>query len=162
MNALNQTPENFQGYASQEGARFHAEAIRALRNAGFEIAEEKMLIPEVGIEIDARTINRNGIEMLWEFKGSERGGRPGLHRTDTLRKAIANGYLLSRWEGGNLFPPLLVLTSHHPADKPGAPRAIAATVERSVVLEFINSRDYARLLWFYRATEAQLDALING
>lgn len=152
---------NFQARSSGDGTRFHGECIRALRNAGFEIVEEKFVIPEVGIEVDAITNNREGIAMPWEFKGSEQGTRPGLHRTDTMKKAIANGYLFSRWEGCSTFTPLLVMTSHMPSETDGAPRAMAATTERSIILEIVNSRDHKRLLWLYRATEAQLRELVD-
>jgi len=152
---------DFQERASEDGQRFHEECVRALLNAGFEILEQKMTIPEVGIEIDARTANRNGIEMLWEFKGSEKGGRPGLHRTDTLKKAIANGYLLSRWAEHDRFMPLLVMTSHMPGNKNGSPKAMSDATERHIILEIVNSRDYARLTWFYRAAMPQLEELQN-
>jgi hypothetical protein len=152
---------NFQSDATEQGARFHAECIRALMNAGFEIHEQKMKVPEVGIEIDAVTHNREGLAMPWEFKGSEQGMRPGLHRTDTMKKAIANGYLFSRWEGRFAFTPLLVMTSHMPSDTDGAPAAMHAATERRIVLEFVNSRDHKRLLWLYRATEAQLRKLLD-
>jgi len=152
---------NFQSDATEQGTRFHEECIRSLANAGFEIVSQKFIVPEVGIEIDAIVHNREGIAMPWEFKGSEKGTRPGLHRTDTMKKAIANGYLFSRWEGRCTFTPLLVMTSHMPSDTEGAPRAMHAATERRIILEFVNSRDHKRLLWFYRATEAQLRALLD-
>ncbi len=152
---------NFQSDATEQGKRFHEECIRSLINAGFEIVSQKFVVPEVGIEIDAITHNREGIAMPWEFKGSEQGTRPGLHRTDTMKKAIANGYLFSQWEGHFTFTPLLVMTSHMPVDAGGAVAAMHTVTERSIVLEFVNSRDHKRLLWLYRATEAQLRALID-
>jgi hypothetical protein len=78
-----------------------------------------------------------------------------------MKKAIANGYLFSRWEGHNTFTPLLVMTSHMPSDTAGAPAAMHDATERRIVLEFVNSRDHKRLLWLYRATEAQLRELMG-
>ena len=49
--------------------------------------------------------------MWFEYKGSFQGTRPGLMRTDTLKKAIANAALLRALDD---HPPYVVLTSHVP------------------------------------------------
>lgn len=49
---------------------------------------------------------------MWvEYKGSFQGTRPGFLRTDTVKKAVANGALLRAIDE---HPPFIVLTSHVP------------------------------------------------
>jgi hypothetical protein len=67
----------------------------------------------VGVEVDQVATNRHGASILFEFKGSTQGKRPGMMRTDTTKKALANAFLLNRIGLG----PLVILTSHKP--KPG-------------------------------------------
>ena len=56
-------------------------------------------------------MSARGRTIWFEYKGSVQGSRPGLMRTDTLKKAIANGALLRALEDR---PPFVVLTSHLP------------------------------------------------
>jgi hypothetical protein len=83
------------------------------------------VLTEVGVEIDCAATSPNGTPVWFEYKGSVQGARPGLLRTDTLKKAIANGALLA----ATLDPrPYLVLTSHQPTAGSGA--AMLATALR--------------------------------
>ena len=151
---------NFQRMAGEQGDWFHTECIRSLKIAGFEIADQEVNVREVGIRLDAITNNAHGIAMPWEFKGSWNGNRPGLRRTDTLKKAIANGYLLSRWCNKEMMTPMLVMTTHFPEDGSGI--AMLNAVERKIVMSFVDSRDTRFLGWLYRATEDDLRKYIES
>ena len=61
--------------------------------------------------------------MWFEYKGSVQGTRPGLRRTDTLKKAIANGALLRSLTDP---APYVVVTSHLPEAGAGAAMLRAA------------------------------------
>jgi len=63
------------------------------------------------VEIDQVATSPNGNELWFEYKGSFQGTRPGLMRTDTVKKAIANGALLRVLAD---HPRYIVLTSHLP------------------------------------------------
>jgi len=140
----------------EQGAAFHDESIRALRLAGFEIASTKCRLEDVGIELDAITNNRHGIAFAWEFKGSLQGARPGLRRTDTLKKAIANGFLLSVSEiYGDRFPPLFVMCSHIPVAGDGQ-KMMAAALRSGVLSDIVDSRDGVRLGSLANITEEGL------
>lgn len=154
--------ENFQRMAVEQGDAFHLECIRSLRMVGFEVVDQRFTIDEVGIELDAITNNAHGIAMPWEFKGSWNGDRPGLWRTDTLKKAIANGYLLSRWSEACRFTPLLVMTSHLPQHATGSVAAMFRTVERRIILDVVDSRNARSLRWLYNADERALRRHIDG
>ena len=154
------TVSNFQKAASVQGNHFHKECIHALEYAGFEIADQHVVLSDVGIEIDAIVNNAHGIAIPLEFKGSLQGDRPGLRRTDTLKKAIANGYLLTLSELNQMMTPLVVLTSHLPENGHG--KAMIEAVKRDAIMAFIDNRDGRRLRRLCNMTEEELHALVNG
>jgi hypothetical protein len=86
-----------------------------LVSRGFTL-DAALLLPEVGVEIDRVATAPSGRSVWFEYKGSVQGSRPGLMRTDTLKKAVANGALLQRLVER---PPYVVLTSHLPASGAG-------------------------------------------
>ena len=100
----------FQSSASLQGRQFADQCDLLLRNSGYEVGA-RVLVGAVGIEIDREAVSPSGRIVWFEYKGSVQGSRPGLLRTDTLKKAIANGALLGAVEG---HPPFVVLTSHLP------------------------------------------------
>jgi hypothetical protein len=144
----------FQRLANLQGRRFHDECIMVLEMSGFEVVDQHVIVNDVGIEIDAITNNAQGVAIPWEFKGSWQGVRPGLLRTDTLKKAIANGYLLSQWEAAAMMMPLMVMASHIPESGHGA--AMIRNTGRDIVADFINSRDSKKLRKLANSTEEQL------
>jgi hypothetical protein len=101
---------DFQSAASIQGRQFADQCDLLLRTSGYELGP-KVLIGSIGIEIDREAVAPSGRVIWFEYKGSVQGSRPGLMRTDTLKKAIANGALLRSMEQR---PPFVVLTSHLP------------------------------------------------
>ena len=100
----------FQSAASLQGRQFADQCDLLLRNSGYEVGS-RVLVTAIGIEIDREAVSPAGRIIWFEYKGSVQGSRPGLLRTDTLKKAIANGALLKAREDR---PPFVVLTSHLP------------------------------------------------
>jgi hypothetical protein len=100
----------FQSAASWQGRQFAQQCDFLLQSSGFTLAG-RLLIDSLGVEIDQVATSPLGVLVWLEYKGSFQGVRPGLLRTDTLKKAIANGALL-RSLGDH--PPYIVLTSHLP------------------------------------------------
>lgn len=117
-------------------------------------------IPEIGVEIDEVILNKNDVPIYVEFKGSLHGKRPGLFRTDTVKKAIANGYLLSEAakdpELVKVLPcgpaPFIIIASHVPdEDKQSAYNMLRAT-SREVVFMAFELMDCAEpLSWLFEA-----------
>lgn len=103
-------PRSFQSAASLQGRQFAEQCDLLLGGCGFRLGG-RVFLAEVGIEIDQEAVAPSGRRIWFEYKGSLQGHRPGLLRTDTLKKAIANGALLGAVEG---HPPFVVLTSHVP------------------------------------------------
>lgn len=107
---------DFQGSSSRQGRQFAEQCDELLRNYGFEL-HGPLVVREVGVEIDRVATSPKGLRVWLEYKGSVQGSRPGLLRTDTLKKAIANGALLQAVDPRH---PYVVLTSHVPTTGSGA------------------------------------------
>jgi hypothetical protein len=101
---------NFQASASRQGAQFRDQCNGLLIGLGFALHGPANL-DSIGVELDQVATSPSGALIWFEYKGSVQGDRPGLIRTDTLKKAIANGALLR----AHAHPmPYVVLTSHVP------------------------------------------------
>jgi len=107
---------SFQASAGIQGRQFAEQCDTLLTHLGFTLHGRRVLT-EVGVEIDQEALSPSGRRVWFEYKGSVQGNRPGLRRTDTLKKAVANGALLR-----NLADPApyLVVTSHLPESGAGA------------------------------------------
>ncbi|HUQ40521.1 MAG TPA: hypothetical protein VM030_10235 [Acidimicrobiales bacterium] len=113
---------DFQASAGIQGRQFAEQCDQLLKHYGFAV-EGKCLLSAVGVEIDCAATSPRGTPLWFEYKGSVQGSRPGLLRTDTLKKAIANGALLAAADEGR---PFVVLTSHQPTSGAGAAMLAAA------------------------------------
>ncbi len=120
----------FQSSSSLQGRQFAEQCDLLLRNTGFVLGRCRVTVSDLGVEIDREATSRNGRVIWFEYKGSLQGQRPGLLRTDTLKKAIANGALLGALPD---HPPFVVLASHVP--RSGAGRAM---LQAAVKLGYID------------------------
>ncbi|MGH9031520.1 MAG: hypothetical protein ACRDZV_05265, partial [Acidimicrobiia bacterium] len=84
---------SFQSSAGVQGRQFAQQCDLLLQQSGFTLGRS-VLLREVGVEIDREAVGPSGRTVWFEYKGSIQGVRPGLMRTDTVKKAIANGALL--------------------------------------------------------------------
>jgi hypothetical protein len=109
----------FQAASSAQGRQFADQCDLLLHSSGFGLGACRVVLTEVGVEIDREAVAPSGRPIWFEYKGSLQGHRPGLLRTDTTKKAIANGALLRSIPDR---PPFVVLTSHVP--KVGSGRAM--------------------------------------
>lgn len=112
----------FQASAGIQGRQFAEQCDTLLAHDGFELLGRRVLT-EVGVEIDQEARSPSGALVWFEYKGSVQGNRPGLRRTDTLKKAIANGALLRSLADP---APYVVITSHLPEAGSGAAMLEAA------------------------------------
>lgn len=113
---------SFQASAGIQGRQFAEQCDTLLAHYGFELHGRRVLT-EVGVEIDQEAVSPSGTTVWFEYKGSIQGKRPGLIRTDTLKKAIANGALLRSLTDP---APYVVVTSHLPDAGSGAAMLDAA------------------------------------
>lgn len=101
---------DFQSLSGRQGRQFAEQCDTLLESSGYHL-DGRLVLPGVGVEIDQQAVSPVGRRVWFEYKGSVQGSRPGLLRTDTLKKAVANGALLKGHEEAGLF---VVLTSHLP------------------------------------------------
>lgn len=113
----------FQASAGIQGRMFAEQCDQLLRHYDFQL-RGRLLLAGIGVEIDQVATSPNGTTIWFEYKGSVQGTRPGLLRTDTLKKAIANGALLLADPDRQ---PYVVLTSHCPDTGSGAAMLRSAT-----------------------------------
>lgn len=100
---------DFQATSRKQGDAFEFRCNQELLRLGYRLSG-RVKLSSVGVEIDQCAF-RDDEWLLIEFKGSENGNRPGLLRTDSMKKAIANGALL---KGTEVSYPYWVITSHLP------------------------------------------------
>jgi hypothetical protein len=101
---------SFQSTSSAQGRQFAQQCDALLATYGFTL-DGATKVPGIGVEVDQVATSSHGQLVWFEYKGSIQGSRPGLLRTDTLKKAVANGALITSIDD---HPPYIVLTSHLP------------------------------------------------
>jgi hypothetical protein len=75
---------NFQSSSRQQGEWFEATCRQVLEAAGFTVDAVHQAIDDAGVEVDIIATNQHAISFFITCKGSYRGRRPGVRRTDTL------------------------------------------------------------------------------
>lgn len=136
-------PRSFQASAGIQGRQFAEQCDTLLTHMGYQLRGRRILA-EVGVEIDQEAVSPAGRLVWFEYKGSVQGSRPGLRRTDTLKKAIANGALLRSIPDP---APYVVISSHLPESGAGAAMLQAAMRLRCFadVICLYDPADTARL-----------------
>gem|GEM_PF-1277961 len=142
---------NYQAASRKQGIWFENLCRAILIDCGFRIDGEQVDFAEAGVEVDLIATNRYDISFYITCKGSYRGVRPGVQRTDTLKKALAEAQALHT-QG---WSPILLLTSHLPNTRTG--RELLASVDPEVLFDAIDPLHNARRLrWLAQADEAAL------
>ena len=148
---------NFQAVSRAQGLWFENLCRAILIDCGFIIAGEHVDFAEAGVEADLIATNRHDISFYITCKGSYRGLRPGVQRTDTLKKALAEAQALH----GQGWSPVLLLTSHLPNTRTG--RELLASVDPEVLFDAIDPLHNARRLrWLAGADEEALRRDLEG
>jgi len=137
------TLPSFQSTSSAQGRQFAQQCDALLATYGF-LLEGPTKVPGIGVEVDQVATSSRGQRVWFEYKGSIQGSRPGLLRTDTLKKAVANGALITAIEE---HPPYIVLTSHLPTAGAGLEMLNTAVALRyfTDVVCIYDPSDQARL-----------------
>ncbi len=142
---------NFQAASHAQGVWFENLCRAILIDCGFTIDGEHVDMPDAGVEVDLIATNRHAISFYSTCKGSYRGQRPGVQRTDTLKKALAEAQALH----AHGWSPILLLTSHLPNTRTG--RQLLASMDPEVLFDAIDPLHNARRLrWLAQADEEAL------
>ena len=117
-----------------------------LEGLGFQVSKRPFVVPELGCEFDAEITATTGHKFWCEFKGSWHGERPGLRRTDTVKKALCDALLAH--VATESFPPVLLLTTHLPLAASSGDRMIKLAVSAGALADVVcvnNPEDMKRL-----------------
>lgn len=87
---------NFQAQSTKSGNKFEDLVLADLKRMGFKKIQKRIVLEDLGIEADFGHTSFAGKQVYVEAKGGEAGykKRPGARRTDSVKKAIANGALI--------------------------------------------------------------------
>lgn len=131
----------FQRRATESGHAFANECRIILEGMGFGLLGKRKF-KEAGVEVDQAAKNNVGESLYFEFKGSYLGKRPGLRRTDTVKKVVCDAFLVNKIGHG----PYIVVTSHKPEEGTSAYAMLECAKE--VIFDVIaihDGDDMARL-----------------
>lgn len=134
---------SFQARSAEQGRLFHEVARDVLESSGFSIEAEGYEILSLGVEVNLVLRDALGNRWFCEVTGAYRSRRPGLVRTDTVRKVLGTAHLLAL--GG--FRPFIVLTTNLPSEESRGERMLrrAGPNELFDVLVVGSRPDRARL-----------------
>ena len=122
----------YQKHSKAQGDLGELLAREALERAGFKDIRGPVELP--GVQVDLIAEAKSGHDVYFSVKWSQRGSRPGLKRTDTLRKAIAEAYLIRQ----NGKHPVVVLTSHLPTKgvgKEALDLAVGDVIDNAILVD---------------------------
>ena len=110
------TERDFQSSASHQGRAFEDHVERVLIANGYDIIERRWRHPDVDVEIDFIAAEPGHETVYWiECKGSWESNRPGLERTDTVKKLLGSAWMLNATPD-RLTVEFIVITSDPPKD----------------------------------------------
>ena len=144
MPAMSEKPY-FQSLSTEQGRKFELLVVdwfvyhgfRVLTNPGSHDIHPP--IPDVGVRPDLLAIytaGSIGAAVLVECKGSFRGSRPGLLRTDSVKKAVGDAYTLHH--AAPCLPYVLV-TSHLPQPGSAGDKMLKTAQEAGAVFEVLKT-----------------------
>lgn len=131
--------DHFQARGVQQGQKFDEQCRLVLGGLGFEVSEKPFPVSELGCEFDAEITAMDGTRYWCEFKGSWHGDRPGLRRTDTVKKALCDAFLAN--EASTVFPPVLILTTHLPSPASSGAQMLKVALASGALLDVICVND---------------------
>lgn len=129
--------DNFQGSSARQGQAFEEFARRYLSKLGYRLNGPVKVVGGA-CSVDESAIAPCGCRWYVEFKGSAQGSRPGMRRTDTVKKALLTGYMLHHDPTDTT--PYVILTSHLP-DRGAAAQMIDRALTDGVVAAVLRIGD---------------------
>jgi len=135
-----QEDEQFQKRSTEIGSAFHNECRKLLNSLGFEFIGKNEPLKNYGVQVELIYNNKKDISLFFEAAGTNEqfpeSNRPGLERTDTVRKIIGTAYLVHKYTG----IPLIILTSHLPNPN-SASEKMLKSVLGDIIYDVISIRE---------------------
>ena len=104
---------DFQRTSVEQGRKFEDAVGNVLEITAVTILDTAWKDPATKEEVDFVADTKNGVRFWVEAKGSWQGKTMGLQRSDTTKKAVANGWHL-QYVHGEDRPPYILVGSHLP------------------------------------------------
>jgi len=119
-------------------------AALALTEAGFTIVKENRRVPRTGVAVSFVAHDRNGHEWWFDLAGPMTARRGGMHRMETVWRALGRAAALRSARGDR---PLVLLTSHLPKPSSEGDTALRAAGRDTVfdVVELLQPAARERL-----------------
>lgn len=136
----------FQARGVRQGRQFDEQCRLVLGDLGFEVCARPFTVGELGVEFDAEIKSPGGRRYWCEFKGSWHGRRPGLRRTDTVKKALSDALLAYLADAD--YPPVIFLTTHMPLPGSSGDRMLEVALHATALFDVFcvnEPRDMKRL-----------------
>lgn len=153
---------SFQGRAAKVGNAFKKECMALLEDMGFVFRNEQEMLDEYGVQVGFIYDNKSDISFFFLVAGTiedePESDRPGLIRTDTTKKRIADALLISKATGN----PVIILTSHIPSANLSSTKMLNKT-GRNIILDVIcvnEQKDIERLRGYLDMDTPDLDKLV--
>lgn len=121
-----------QALSSKQGRVFKDQALKTIQDMEWRITRTKFAPVENFPEVDFEAIDPYDRRWWFHARGSWRGSRPGLIRSDTTRKLLSVIYDLSP-VARNLGVLQGVVTSHMPEEGAAGSWMIKRAIERGVI-----------------------------
>ncbi len=129
--------DHFQSRSTKVGVAFRKDCQNLLESIGFTFIQKHERLDEFGISVELIYENKRGVALFFEVAGTDEeepaSDRPGLERTDTVKKIIATAFLAQRATGR----PTIVLTSHIPNPNSSSGKMLNLS-GRYVIYDVIN------------------------
>ena len=131
---------SFQAESKKSGDDFEGLVLEDLSNRGFKSIEKNVYVPEAGVEIDFYADNREYVEAKGGYEGEKK--RPGAKRTDSVKKAVANGALLKAVKPESYY---VVYFSSKPKAGGSSDQMIKVALEAKIIDEVRYIESYCEI-----------------
>jgi hypothetical protein len=139
--------DNFQASSSAQGRAFEEAVQTIVRMGGHDIVNTGFTDGASGEQVDLLVRTSSGIDVWIECKGSwnTRSNVPGLRRSDTAKKAVANAWHLRNSHGDDR-PPYILVTSHLPREGSYSDRLLKDAKEAGLFTDVVEYTEVNNVL----------------
>jgi hypothetical protein len=156
--------KDFQERSTRVGIGFRKDCEELLSGIGFAFNSKREKLDDFGVVVELIYDNKNGISLFFEAAGTDeeepQSDRPGLERTDTVKKVIATAYFAQIATG----TPTIVLTSHLPNPDSSSGKMLNMA-GRNVIFDVLciySEKDVEKLRGYANMTESFFQHLVSS
>ena len=139
--------DNFRASSSAQGRAFEEAVQTIVPMGGHDIVNTGFTDEASREQVDLLVRTSSGIDVWIECKGSwnTRSNVPGLRRSDTAKKAVANAWHLKKSHGEGR-PPYILVTSHLPREGSYSDRLLKDAKEAGFFTDVVEYNEVNNVL----------------